>query len=269
MEQFIAKVQELAPLYGMKILAALVIFIIGRYVAKGIRYFLRRVLEKSRVEQTLTAFTVNVTYVAVMTFVVIAALSKLGIQTASFIAVLGAAGLAVGLALQGSLSNFAAGVLMIVFKPFKVGDLIEAGGEMGVVEEIVIFVTEIRSPDYKAIIIPNAQVTGGSIINHTAKDIRRVDMVAGVSYNDDLDKVRSVLESLLSEDERILKDPAPMIVVLEMADSSVNFGVRPWVKTKDYWAVFFDTQEKIKKRFDREGITIPFPQRDVHMDQVA
>ncbi len=269
MEIFIAKVQELAPLYGMKFLAALIIFIVGNYVAKGTRYFLRRMLEKGKVEQTLIAFTVNVTYVAVMAFVVIAALSKLGIQTASFIAVLGAAGLAVGLALQGSLSNFAAGVLMIIFKPFKVGDLIEAGGESGVVEEIGIFVTEIRSPDNKKIIIPNAQVTGGSIINHTAKDTRRVDMVAGVSYNDDLDKVRGVLESILAEDERILKDPAPMIVLLEMADSSVNFGVRPWVKTKDYWNVYFDTQEKIKKRFDKEGISIPFPQQDVHLHKVG
>jgi small conductance mechanosensitive channel len=217
------------------------------------------------VDETLVSFIVNLTYIVLMTFIIIAALGQLGVQTASFVAVLGAAGLAVGLALQGSLANFAAGVLMIIFKPFKVGDFIEAGGTSGVVEEIGIFTTELKSPDNKKVIIPNAKVTGDNIVNYTAKDKRRVDIIAGVSYEDDLDKVRKVLEEIITDDERILEDPSPTIGVLELADSSVNFVVRPWVKTADYWDVFFSTQEKIKKRFDAEGITIPFPQRDVHV----
>jgi small conductance mechanosensitive channel len=200
-----------------------------------------------------------------MAFVIIAAVGKLGVQTASFVAVIGAAGLAVGLALQGSLANFAAGVLMVIFKPFKVGDFIEAGGSTGVVEEIGIFTTELKSPDNKKIIVPNAKVTGDNIINYTAKDKRRVDIVAGVSYSSDLDKVRKVLEEILSGDDRILQEPAPTISVLELANSSVNFAVRPWVKPADYWDVFFAIQEKIKKSFDAEGIAIPFPQHDVHI----
>jgi small conductance mechanosensitive channel len=200
-----------------------------------------------------------------MAFIVIAAISRLGVQTASFVAVLGAAGLAVGLALQGSLANFAAGVLMIIFKPFKVGEFISAGGVTGGVEAMGIFTTVLKSPDNKKIIVPNAKITGDSITNFSANDTRRIDMVAGVSYSDDLAKVKQVLEGILSEDERILKDPAPTIGLLEMADSSINFAVRPWVKTADYWDVFFATQEKIKQRFDAEGISIPFPQRDVHL----
>jgi len=176
--------------------------------------------------------------------------------------------LAIGLALQGSLANFAAGVLMIIFKPFRVGDYIEGGGVAGAVEEIGIFTTELKSPDNRKIIVPNAKMTSDNIVNYTAKEIRRVDIVAGVSYGDDLDQVRKVLESLLAKDERILKDPAPTIGVLELADSSVNIAVRPWVKTSDYWDVFFATQESIKKQFDAAGISIPFPQRDVHLHKV-
>jgi small conductance mechanosensitive channel len=241
------------------------ILVIGRFAAIGIRSFVRRLLTKSRVDTTLVGFITNLSYVAMMAFVIIAALGQLGVQTASFVAVLGAAGLAVGLALQGSLANFAAGVLMIIFKPFKVGDYIEAGGTAGTVEEIGIFSTELKSPDNKKVIVPNAKVTGDNIVNYTAKAQRRVDMIVGVSYSDDLDKVRKVLEAILSEDARILKEPAPIIGVLELANSSVNFAVRSWVNTADYWNVFIDNQEKIKKRFDAEGISIPFPQRDVHL----
>jgi len=261
----VVKLQEWIVMYGLKVIAAAVILVIGYFVAKGVRSLLRRLLQKNRVDETLVSFIVSVSYVLIMAFVIIAALGKLGVHTASFVAVLGAAGLAIGLALQGSLANFAAGVLMIIFKPFKVGDFIEAGGTLGVVEQIGIFTTELRSPDNKKIIIPNAKVTADNISNYSAKDQRRVDIVAGVSYSDDLDKVRTVLERILSEDNRVLQEPAPTISVLELADSSVNFAVRPWVKTADYWDVFFAMQEKIKKVFDAEGITIPFPQQDVHV----
>ena len=254
--------------YVIRIVGAFLVVFVGRWVAGLIRGLIRKLMQRSKVDDTLISFVCSLAYIALLTFLVIAALGLLGIQTTSFIAILGAAGLAVGLALQGSLSNFAAGVLMMIFKPFKVGDFIEGAGASGVVEEIGIFTTEMRSPDNKKIIVPNAKMTGDNIVNYTAKDTRRVDLVACVSYGDDIDKVQRVLESILEEDERILKDPAPTIGVVEMADSSVNFAVRPWVKTEDYWDVFFATQKKIKQRFDREGISIPFPQQDVHVHKV-
>jgi small conductance mechanosensitive channel len=269
MEAMAVKAQELITFYGLKIIAAIAIFVIGRYVAIALRGVLRRAMSRSAVDETLVSFVANLTYVGMLAFVVIAALGQLGVQTASLVAVIGAAGLAVGFALQGSLGNFAAGVLMIIFKPFKAGDYIEAGGTAGTVEGLNIFTTELKTPDNKKVIVPNAKITGDNIVNYSANDKRRLDIVAGVSYGDDLDKVRGVLRSILDEDERILKDPAPTIGVLALADSSINFAVRPWVKTSDYWAVYFDTHEKIKKRFDAEGISIPFPQRDVHLYKVA
>ena len=269
METIAMKLQDLIAFYGLKVIAAIAILIIGRWIAIAVRNLLRRVMRKSAVEETLVSFVSNVAYVALLAFIIIAALGQLGVHTASFVAVIGAAGLAIGLALQGSLANFAAGVLMIIFKPFKVGDYIEGGGTAGTVEEISIFTTVLKSPDNRKIIVPNAKMTGDNIVNYSAKDQRRIDIVAGVSYGDDLDKVRKVLEQILAEDARILRDPAPTIGVLALADSSINFAVRPWVKTGDYWPVYFDTQEKIKKRFDAEGISIPFPQRDVHLYKVA
>ena len=268
MEQIVIKMQEWLALYGLKVIAAILILIIGRFAAKGIRVLIRRALQKGKVDDILVSFVSSLCYVGIMAFIIIAALGQLGIQTASFVAVLAAAGLAVGLALQGSLSNFAAGVLMIIFKPFKVGDFIEGGGVAGVVEEIGIFTTELKSPDNKKIIVPNAKMTSDNIVNYTAKNMRRIDIVAGVSYSDDLDKVKKILAEIMAKDDRILKDPAPTIGVLELADSSVNFAVRPWVKTAEYWDVFFATQESIKKRFDAEGICIPFPQQDVHIHKV-
>ncbi|MBN1381580.1 MAG: mechanosensitive ion channel [Deltaproteobacteria bacterium] len=265
MDQIGTRIQELITIYGLKIIAAIVILIVGCIVAKWIRSVFGRLLRKRNVDEILVSFVVSLTYWAIIAFVIIAALGQLGVQTASFIAVVGAAGLAIGLALQGSLANFAAGVLMIIFKPFKVGDYIEAGGTAGTVEGIGIFTTELKSPDNRKIIIPNAKVTSDCITNYSAKEERRVDIVAGVSYKDDLDKVRKVLEGILAEDDRILKEPAPTIGVVELGDSSVNFVVRPWVKTADYWNVYFATQEKIKKRFDAEGISIPFPQQDVYV----
>jgi len=268
-EDIAMKAQDLIMFYGLKLIAAIAILIIGRWVAIAIRNVVRRIMRRSAIDETLVTFVANVAYAGLLAFVVIAALGQLGVHTASFVAVIGAAGLAIGLALQGSLANFAAGVLMIIFKPFKAGDYIEAAGIAGTVEGLNIFTTELKTPDNKKVIVPNAKVTGDSIVNYSAKDQRRLDIVAGVSYRDDLDKVRGVLERIISEDERILKDPAPTIGVLELAESSINFAVRPWVKTGDYWSVFFDTQERIKKRFDAEGISIPFPQRDVHLHKVA
>jgi small conductance mechanosensitive channel len=262
------EVSVLIKLYAIRIVGAALLIVVGRWLAGLIRELIRKMLQKGKTDETLISFICSLTYVALLTFLIIAAMGLLGIDTLSFVGVLAAAGFAIGLALQGSLSNFSAGVLMIIFKPFKVGDFIEGAGVSGVVEEISIFTTELKSPDNKKIIVPNAKMTSDNIINYTAKDTRRIDLVAGVSYGDDLDKVQRVLESILEADERILKDPAPTIGVVEMADSSVNFVVRPWVKTEDYWDVFFATQKSIKQRFDQEGISIPFPQQDVHLHQV-
>ncbi len=268
MEQVVVKLQEWIALYGLKVIAAVAILVIGRFAAKGIRAVIRRMLHKGDVDETLVSFVSSLCYFGIMAFVIIAALGQLGVQTASFVAILGAAGLAIGLALQGSLANFAAGVLMIIFKPFKVNDYIEGGGVEGVVEEIGIFTTGLKSLDNKKIIVPNAKMTNGNIVNWTAKEIRRVDLVASVSYRDDLEKVRRGLEGVLAKDGRILKDPAPMIGVLELAQGRVNLAVRPWVKPSDYWDVFFATQESIKKQFDAEGIRPPVPQQDVHVHKV-
>lgn len=267
MEIIVPLIKEWLLQYGMNVVAAIAILVIGRIAAGIIKSIIHRMMLRSKVDETLASFVTNLGYVAVMAFIVIAALSELGIQTASFIAVLGAAGLAIGLALQGSLSNFASGVLLVIFKPFKVGDYIEGGGIAGTVEQITIFTTELKSPDNKKIIVPNSKITADSIVNYSAKEERRVDMVVGVSYNDDLNHVRQVLTKIVSEDTRVLKEPAPTIAVLALADSSINFAIRPWVKTSDYWGVFFDMQEKIKNQFDAEGISIPFPQQDVHVFQ--
>lgn len=265
MQDVIEQVQEVLAVYGLKIIAAVVIFIVGRWVAKLLRNVVRKTLTKRDVDPTLVAFTANFTFVLLMTFVILAAIGQLGVQTTSFIAVIGAAGLAVGLALQGSLANFAAGILMIIFRPFKVGDFVEASGVAGIVEEIQIFTTVLKTPDNKKIIVPNGKITSDIITNYSAEETRRVDLTIGVGYGDDIDKVKRTIEDVLSKDERILKDPAPTIAVSELGDSSVNFAVRPWVKTADYWPVYFDTTESIKKRFDAEDISIPFPQRDVHL----
>jgi len=225
------------------------------------------VLQRQEVDKTLETFVCNLSSMVLLVFVIIAAISALGIQTASFIAVLGAAGLAIGLALQGSLSNFAAGVLIVLFRPYKVGDWVEAAGISGAVEEVKILTTVLKTGDNKRVIVPNSQIMDAIITNYSANDTRRVDMVVGVSYSDDLDKVRATIEELITADNRILDEPAPLIAVSELADSSVNFVVRPWVATSDYWGVMFDLTEAIKKRFDQEGISIPFPQQDVHVYQ--
>ena len=251
------------------VLGAVIILIVGRWLAKFVSKLIGEALIRAKVDPTLTNFIKHLCRIAILVFVVIAAMGVLGIDTASFAVVIGAAGLAIGLALQGSLSNFAAGVLLVIFKPFKVGDFVELAGKMGTVKEIQIFNTIINSPDNVRIIIPNGQVTGTNIMNFTVNGTRRIDLVIGVSYGDDLKKTHEVIEKIVTSDDRILKEPAYTIAVSELADSSVNFVVRPWVNAADYWAVRFDLIEKIKLALDKNSITIPFPQRDVHMHQIA
>ncbi len=256
---------EFSATYGIKIILAIVLFLVGKRIASWLSKMTKNALTKGHIDPTLVSFVGNIVNALLLAAVVIAVLDVVGIQTTSLVAVIGAAGLAIGLALQGSLANFASGVMLIIFRPFRQGDFITAGGESGIVEEVTLFTTSMRTPDNKAIIIPNAAITSGSITNFSAKPTRRVDLVYGVSYSDDLKKVKEVIWDVLNADERILKDPAPTVGLLELADSSVNFAVRPWVNASDYWAVYFDLNETIKLRFDQEGISIPFPQRDVHL----
>jgi len=251
--------------FGINLVTAIAIFYIGRIVVRLLTRGLRKVMQAQEIDKTLESFVCNLASMVLLTFVIIASVSALGIQTTSFIAVLGAAGLAIGLALQGSLSNFASGVLIVMFRPYKVGDWVEAAGVAGTIVEVQILTTVFKTGDNKSIIVPNGQVMNSVIINYSTNDERRVDMVVGVSYDDDLDKVRATLEDLIAADDRILDDPACTIAVAELADSSVNFVVRPWVKSGDYWGVKFDLTEAIKKRFDKEGIAFPFPQQDVHL----
>lgn len=256
---------ELLMIYGPKILAAIAIFIIGKMVAKWIKRLVNRVMSKGNADPLIVGFTSSISYMAMMAFVIMATLGQVGIQTTSFIAILGAAGLAIGLALQGSLANFAAGFLLIIFRPFKVGDFIEAAGVTGKVNDIQIFTTTLTTGDNKTIIVPNAKLGGDNITNYSTQATRRVDMTVGVSYDADLKEVRNILEDIVAKDERILKSPAHLIAVGELADNSVNFFVRVWVKSEDYWCVNFDTNETVKLRMDDAGIGIPYPQRDVHL----
>jgi small conductance mechanosensitive channel len=254
--------------FAINLVLALLIFYVGKFVISLIVRGIARVMRAQSVDKTLETFVCNLVRVVLLVIVIIAAIGQLGIQTTSFIAVFGAAGLAVGLALQGSLSNFASGVLIVLFRPYKVGDFIEAAGIAGVVEQVQILTTVLKTGDNKQIIVPNGQIMDSIITNYSAKDTRRVDMVVGVSYDDDLDKVRATLQELIDADDRILDEPACTIAVSALADSSVNFVVRPWAKTSDYWGVMFDLTEAIKKRFDQEGISFPFPQQDVHLHTV-
>ena len=258
-------VRDLGVNYGMKTVGAVLILVIGLWASRLVKKLMVQVMHRSKMDETLISFIASLSHITVQVFVIIAALDALDVKTTSVVAILGAAGLAVGLALQGSLSNFAAGVLMIIFKPFRVGHVIEAGGVIGTVREIGIFTTMVDTPDNRKIIIPNAKLTADNIINYSANPVRRVDLVAGISYGDDIDKARAAIQSVLAEMPGVLTDPAPTITVSEMADSSVNFAVRPWCKPADYWNVYFGVTEAIKKRFDAEDITIPFPQRDVHL----
>ncbi|MEM7542392.1 MAG: mechanosensitive ion channel domain-containing protein [Pseudomonadota bacterium] len=260
---------ELIMTFIQNLVVAAVIFFVGRMAAGWVAGLCRRMMETRGADPILVSFLGSTIHFGVLAFVVIAALGQLGIQTTSVVAILGAAGLAIALAFQGSLSNLAAGALLVTFRPFKVGDFIEAGGTTGIVEEIQMFTTQIRTGDNKTVIVPNAGVASGNIVNYSTKPTRRIDLVFGVGYEADLDKVRSNIEAVLSDDERVLKDPEPTIGIVELGDNSVNFAVRPWVKSEDYWPTYFALQENMKKRFDSEGISIPYPQREVHLHQVA
>lgn len=267
MDESIVIVKNYAETYGINIIVAIIILIVGFWIAKMITKSTTKIMIKREMDPTLVKFLSGIVKTLLYVFVIIAAIDKAGIESTSLVAVLGAAGLAVGFALQGSLSNFAAGVMLIIFKPIKVGDFVEAAGVMGVVQEVGIFITTLTSPDNKVIYVPNSQMSGGIITNYSVKDTRRVDMEFGIGYTDDIDKARKVILEVLSNDERILKDPAPDVFVGTLGDSSVNFKVRPWVKGADYWGVYFDVTENIKKKFDENNISIPFPQTDVHLFQ--
>ncbi len=269
MEGILDKIIEWGAMYGMKIVGALAILIIGRIVVGIITGAVKKIMRKSKTDETLVKFLSSLTKTGLLVILFIVILNQLGVQTTSFVAIIGAIGLAIGFALQGSLSNFAAGVMLILFRPFKAGDFVEAGGTIGSVEEIGIFSTIMKTPDNKKIIVPNSNITGGNIINYSAKETRRVDLVFGIGYDDNLKKAKQILEQILQADDRILKDPAPVVAVSELGDSSVNFVVRPWVKSSDYWSVYWDLTEKVKLTFDAEGISIPYPQQDVHMHQVT
>jgi small conductance mechanosensitive channel len=252
---------------GLNLLAAVVIFYVGRAIARMLTKGVRRLMNSQSVDPILVSFVTSLVQWGLMAFVIIAAITKLGVQTASLVALIGAAGLAVGLAMQGSLANFAAGVLIVLFRPYRVGDWVEAAGVSGSVLQVQVLTTILQTPDNKQIIIPNGQIMDNIITNYNANPTRRVDLVIGVSYSDDLDKVRSTITELVNADSRILKVPECQIAVSELGESSVDFVVRPWVNSADYWEVKFAVTEAIKKRFDKEGISIPFPQRDVHIIQ--
>ena len=256
---------ELLSSFGISFFIALCILIIGRQAIKIIIKIISSALERSNTEDTVRIFVTNLLNTLLMIVVFIAAINQLGIQTTSIIAVLGAAGLAIGLALQGSLSNFAAGILIVIYRPYKVGDYIQADNHLGTVDDIQIFSTVLRTPDNKIVVVPNGSIMNGSIVNFSHQKERRIDIVIGCSYDDDIDKVKEVLADVLSKDERILTEPKPRIALSELADSSVNFIVRPWVKNAEYLDVLYSLLEEIKKRFDQEGISIPYPQSDVHI----
>lgn len=251
--------------YGTGILFAILIYLIGKRIARWITATIKKTMLKRGMDETLVKFIANVGYGLLLAFVIIAALSQLGVETTHIAAIFAAAGLAIGLALQGSLANFAAGLMIIGFRPFKAGDYIEAAGISGKVTEVGIFTTHLKTPDNKVVIVPNASVTSDAITNYSAESIRRIDLVFGIGYDDDIRQAKELLKEIIAADDRILKDPAPTIAVSELADSSVNFVVRPWVNTGDYWDVFYHLQETVKLRFDQAGISIPYPQQDLHL----
>ena len=250
--------------YSLKIVAALLIFIIGKMLVNKITLVVKTLMLKSNVDKTLVEFSESLIYFILLLVVVLASLNALGINTTSFIAVFGAAGLAIGLALQGSLANVGAAVLIIIFRPFKVGDFISAGGATGTVEDVNLFSTIIAPVDNRTIIVPNASIIGGNIVNYSQKPERRVDHVFGIGYDDDLKLAKETLMQIMLDDDRVLKEPEPFVGVGELGDGSVNFTFRAWVKTENYWDVHFDMLEKVKLTFDEKGISIPYPQMDVH-----
>ncbi len=256
---------ELIITYGIKFALAIVIFVVGRWVAKALTNVLVKMMEKAKIDKTLVSFSRNIAYTLMLVFVIIAALGQLGVETTSIAAVIAAAGLAVGLALQGSLSNLAAGVMIVLFRPFKVGDFIDAAGTSGTVDDLNIFTTTLKTLDNKSVIVPNSKITDGNITNFSANSTRRIDLTFGIGYDDDLKAAKKLLMKIVKADKRVLKDPEPFVAVSELADSSVNFVVRVWVERTDFAAVKHDMLEKVKLEFDAAGISIPYPQQDLHL----
>jgi len=268
MENITTWVQEHALDWSIQIGIAIAIFVVGKIVARMISNLIKRAMRRGGTDDMLVGFIGNISYAVLLVAVVLAAIDSLGVNVTSLLAILGAAGLAVGLALKDSLGNFAAGVMIIIFRPFKIGDYIEAGGTAGSVDEIGLFATLMHTPDNKRIIVPNGSIINGNITNVSALPTRRVDLVFGIGYDDNIGQARDIIVEILGADERILADPAPVVTVGALADSSVNLNVRPWVNAADYWTVYWDLLEKVKTRFDEAGISIPYPQQDVYMHEV-
>jgi len=268
-ENLVQTVVTLVSTWGLQVIGALVVLLVGRVVAGSLRRLTRRALEQANLEPVLIPFFANFIYYLTLAAVVIAVLSLFGIETTSLIAVLGAAGLAVGLALQGTLSNFAAGVMLLIFRPFKVGDFVEVAGEAGSVQEVGVFSSTLHTPDNVKVTIPNSAVYGQTIKNYTANDTRRNDLVIGISYGDDIARAIETISQVLAADSRVLEDPEPIVAVAELADSSVNLVVRPWCTGGDYWALRFDLTRKLKEELEAAGCSIPYPQRDVHLQSDA
>ena len=258
---------EITSNFGLKLLTALIVVIVGKQLVKILLKVIKVALEKANTEETVRIFVANLLNTVFTVIIFVAAINQLGVETTSIIALLGAAGLEIGLALQGSLANFASGILIVIFRPYKVGDYIEAGTNVGTVKDIQIFSTVLRTPDNKAIVVPNGSIMDGSITNYSEQPTRRIDIIASCSYEDDLDKVKQVLKTILDSEDRILTEPKPQIAVSELAESSVNFIVRPWVNSSDYLPVMYSLLEQIKKTFDQEGISIPYPQSDIHIHE--
>jgi len=269
MENHIDTLINLFVVWGPKLVGAILVLIIGLYVVKMIIGFIDRRMEKQEVDPSLRPFLISLIGTLLKVLVFISVLGMVGIEMTSFIAILAGAGLAIGMALSGTLQNFAGGVMILIFKPFKVGDVIEAQGYTGCVNTIQIFNTILKTPDNKTVIIPNGGLSTSSMVNYSTEATRRVDWIFGIAYGDDIDKAKEVLIELLTSNENVLKDPAPFVELGELADSSVNFTVRAWVNAADYWAVHFYMLEKVYRRFAEEGLNIPFPQMDVHLDKTA
>jgi small conductance mechanosensitive channel len=263
--EYIKLAQDWLIANGPNVFAAIIILVVGRWIVKWVTLLIRKAFARSGMDETLIRFLDRFLYYILLIAVILAAADQVGIETTSFLAILGAAGLAIGLALKDSLSNFASGVMLILFKPFAVGDAVTAGGVSGSVQRIDIFNTIINTWDNQKVIVPNSKITADIITNINANDTRRIDLVIGISYDDDTGKAKSLLTELVQADSRILAEPAPKIALAEFADSSINIVVRPWVNTLDYWDVRFDLMDRIKQVFDENNITIPYPQRDVHL----
>jgi small conductance mechanosensitive channel len=264
-EDFMNKLIEWGSIFGIKLIAAIAILIIGNIIAKNIRKLILKLMDKRKVDKAISSFISSLAFSALWVFVILAALSQLGIQTTSFMTIIGAAGLSIGLALQGSLSNFASGFLIILFRPFKVGDYVEAGGVAGSISKISIFTTDFTTPDNKKIIVPNSQIMNGTITNYSAEKTRRVDFTFGVGYEMDISRVKDIMNNIIKGHKLILKDPEPFVRLGNLGDSSIDFTVRVWAETEDYWTVYFDLVEKVKEEFDKAEINIPYPQMDVHL----